>query len=158
MRKLTDQQLAYARNRAAGVKQRESAIAAGYSTVSAAVTATNLERRADIQAAIRAARKQLKVEGVEVPAKDDAPGTAKMPKSKYTDSLEFLTDLMNLDKAPLAMRARAAEQLIPYQHARIGEKGKKEKANERAKELSQGGKKFGTKRPPKLKVLPGGKS
>jgi hypothetical protein len=43
--------------------------------------------------------------------------------------------------------------LLPYQHARIGETGKKEKANEKARGIARGRSKFATKQPPQLTVV-----
>ena len=156
MGKLTDKQQAYARNRAAGVGKADSAIAAGYAPVSASVTASKLEARADIKAAIKAARKNLGKDEVNIAAEtglDRDKNT--MPRAKYDDPIVFLEDVMNHKHLPVAMRADAAKQLLPYKHARIGEKGKKEKAKERAGEIAKGRGKFGTKEPPKLKVVGG---
>lgn len=154
MQKMTEMQRAYAQNRAAGLNQRESAVAAGYAAPTADRQGATLEKRADIQKAIKEFRKGRKDAGVEVSL--DADERNKMPKAKYTDSIVFLTDLMNHKHVPLAMRADAAKQLLPYQHARIAEKGKKENTKERADRIAKGGKsKFATKAPPALKLVGG---
>lgn len=169
MKKLTEKQDQYARNRAAGVKQKEAAIAAGFSALTADKQASALERRDDIKKAIARYKKEMRSNGmnptgvvVDEVADEDSK-KRQMPRAKYDDPIQFLEDLMNHKHMPVAMRADAAKQLLPYKHARIGEKGKKESAKDRAKEIASGGKgdgkpKFATKRPPPLKVVNGGKS
>jgi phage terminase small subunit len=70
--------------------------------------------------------------------------------------MEYLMDVMNHEKMPFAMRLDAAKALLPYMHERVGEKGKKEQAAERAKVVA-GGKgsrgPFSPKAPPQLRVV-----
>jgi phage terminase small subunit len=61
-----------------------------------------------------------------------------MPQDHYEDPLQFLRDMVNNKKLSMSMRSRAAEQLLPYTHARIGEKGKKEKRQDDAHGLAKG--------------------
>lgn len=161
MKKLTDKQQAFATNKAAGLTHREAAIAAGYAINSAAVAATQLMARTDIKAAIKAAKKTV---GFDADSKGDDAIDAKnaMPKASYSDPISFLEDVMNHKLLPLAMRADAAKQLLPYKHARIGEAGKKQNATDRAKEIANGGKKgdkhaFAKKEAPPLRVVNGGR-
>lgn len=51
------------------------------------------------------------------------------------------------------MRADAAKQLLPYQHARLGEKGKNESKKENAREASRAGKLSIPWAPPTLHVV-----
>lgn len=156
MKKLTEMQQSYVDHRAQGLRQREAAVAAGYSAPTADKQASALERREDIKKAIAKARKSLRAGGVDVPKEEELTERQKlqqMPREKYADPIDFLTDLMNHKHHPVAMRMDAAKQLLPYTHARIAEKGKKESKKDRAAELSGGGKvgskpKFATKRPP----------
>src|SRR3546814_4158780 len=71
-------------------------------------------------------------------------------RPKYASSLALLQDTYNNPDMPESVRMRAAEQALPYEHARMGEHGKKEKAKERAKEIAGGSKrdKFAPKLPP----------
>ncbi len=143
MPKLNAKQAAFAENKAAGLTNHAAAIAAGYAPAAAKQTATKLMQHPGIRAAIKAATKPR------VGAEDE-------PRmlSKYASSLELLRHTYNNPKMPDAMRIRAAEQALPYEHARIGEAGKKEKARERAQEIAAGGKhKFTPKTPPVLKVV-----
>ena len=89
------------------------------------------------------------------------PGTGAptMPKASYGDPLDFLTDVMNHEQLPIAMRADAAFKMLPYCHAKIGELGKKATKRERAGEIARGdagkGRKhpYATKQPPQLTVV-----
>ncbi|WP_242163365.1 terminase small subunit [Lysobacter sp. M15] len=146
MTKLTDKQEAFAVNKAAGVPNREAAIAAGYAEGSADVAAHRLMQKPAIKAAIKAA----------VGGKRAAPGvtTPKMPRTKYADPVTFLEDVMNHGELPLAMRADAAKQLLPYKHARMGEVGKKQAKADNAKDIARGKHKFATKAaPPALSLV-----
>ena len=149
MTKLTEKQQGFIANKAAGVPNREAAIAAGYAPNSADVAAGKLLRRADIKAAIKAASKGV----------DTKIGMPTMPRTHYADAMTFLVDVIDHGKLPIAMRADAAKQLLPYHHARIGEAGKKQKAKDRAAELAGGGQsKFSPKvSPPSLHAIKGGK-
>lgn len=161
---LTEMQQQFVVNKAAGIKNKEAAIAAGYSAKTADTIASRMMQQPDIKKAIAKAKRGLKSGGQQPSedlTEDDLVDDKKraMPKAHYADPIEFLTDLMNHKHMPVAMRADAAKQLLPYKHARIGEAGKKEKAKERAGEIARGGKdaggkpKFATKTPPPLRVV-----
>lgn len=145
MTKLTDKQQAFVANKAAGVANREAAIAAGYAEGSADVSAHRLMQKPTIKAAINAAR-------------NAAPGSdaPTMPKASYSDPLDFLKDVMNHPQLPIAMRADAAFKILPYQHARIGEVGKKQTKKDNAAVIARGRHKFATKAPPQLTVVRNG--
>ena len=158
----------FAINKATGMKNREAAIAAGYSATSADVQAAQLMRREDIKAAIKAERKRLRANPDEPPADWDgdgagesAKGTPKMPRKAYADAKEFLLDAMNHEALPIAARAEYAKALLPYQHGKVGDVGKKQNAKDRAAAVAKGEggnkrPKFGTKEPPPLRAIQGG--
>lgn len=137
MTKLTDKQQVFVTNKAAGVNNRDAAIAAGYAEGSADVAAHRLMKKPAIIAAIKAAKKST--------PGGDAPT---MPKASYTDPLDFLADVMNHPQLPIAMRADAAFKMLPYKHARIGETGKKQTKKDNAAVIARGRHKFATKPPP----------
>lgn len=138
--KMTEKQRQFVVNKLAGCNNRDAAIAAGYAVGSASVAADKLMAMPAIRAA-------LKTSGKATPGGVDNKPT--MPRANYSDAKDFLLDVMNLDGLPIAVRADAAKQLLPYQHARIGEVGKKQSKRERAAELSTATKsKFATKSPP----------
>ena len=140
--KLTEKQRQFVANKIAGCTNRDAAIAAGYSVAAASSTADKLMAMPAIRAALKA-----------TPASDGKPAGTQMPKAHYADPIAFLTDVMNHAQLPIAVRADAAKQLLPYKHARLGELGKKEKAKENATKIARGRSKFATKAPPVLRVV-----
>lgn len=147
MTELTKKQRAFVTNKAAGCTNRDAAIAAGYSVNGASQAGDRLMKEPAI-------RKALKVAGKSTGGGDIAPANVPaMPRDKYSDPKAFLLDVMNLAALPIAMRADAAKQLLPYMHARMGETGKKETAKNKARAISTGRSKFATKQPPQLSVV-----
>lgn len=71
-----------------------------------------------------------------------------------TDSKEFYEAILSNPKVQLSKRMEAARQLLPYQHAKIGEKGKKETKADGAKAAAAGGNAYATRKPPSLKAVP----
>lgn len=162
MPKLTERQRSFVRHKAEGLTNEKAMIAAGYSAAGAAPNASALLRRPDIKAAIRAAKRadmtpiqrqmatQAEARGVD----PDADAKNKMPKDKYVDPKEFLTDAMNNQHLGITTRAGFAAQLMPYMHARIGEKGKKDSDLDKAKAVV-GGKQPKPRADGKPKFAPG---
>lgn len=148
MKELTEKQRQFVSNKVAGVANRDAAIAAGYAVAGAAVAADKLMRNPVVRTAIKVATPTVTTSGVPT-----------MPRKHYADALLFLRDVMNHSQLPIAMRADAAKQLLPYQHARMGEQGKKEKAKERAYAIAGSGRaKFAPKTaPPPMRIIKGGK-
>jgi len=149
MKKLTDKQKAFVEGRAQGLGTKDAAIHAGYSATTAHVIGSTLAGRADIKSAIRAAKKNAGV--VNEPETDDKPKL----KASYKDSLEFFKDAMNNPRLADGVRFEAAKQLLPYEHARVAEKGKKESKKDDAVKVAAGqtGTPFRTKAPPKLRAV-----
>lgn len=154
MTDFTTKQRSFIANKAAGMKNKEAAVAAGYAPTSAEVAASKLMVRPDIKKAIKLAReKGVTPETVNLAVENPTPDKSQqMPKAKYTDSKEWLMDAMNHTGLPLALRGDYAKALLPYQHGRIGEKGKKEKQSEAAAKVAGKGK-FQPKTPPGSNVV-----
>lgn len=170
MTQFTTKQRAYVEARANGHNITQAALHAGYSPAGANRQGSLLEKQPAIKKAIAAAKRKAstlrdhmevhvgtrgKVDGI---GDDDRPRM----KSKYGSSLELLQHTYNNPRMPDSVRLRAAEQALPYEHGRIGEKGKKETAKEKAHAIATGGGsqrrgKFQTKEPPKLTSIQGGK-
>ena len=155
MPKFTDKQQAFIDGKAAGLKNAAAATAAGYASTSAAVTASQLLARDDIKKAVAAGKRKLRSAGAPIGKPDkaedeDIPDRNKMPKATYSDAKEFLLDAMNHPLLPIAVRGDYAKALLPYQHGRVGETGKKQSQKERAAEVASGGKanKFAPKSAP----------
>jgi phage terminase small subunit len=143
--KLTEKQRQFVVNKLAGCTNRDAAVAAGYAVGSASAAADKLMAMPAIRAALKA-----------TPGVDTKAAAPAMPCGKYADPKAFLLDVMNLGTLPIAVRADAAKQLLPYMHARMGETGKKEKATEKARQIARGRHKFATKTPPQLHVVRSG--
>lgn len=148
MTELTKKQQAFVTNKAAGCTNRDAAIAAGYAPGSAAQAGDRLAKHPAVRSAIKAATQTT-------PGVDTKPPHAPtMPRAKYGDPITFLEDVMNHQQLPVAMRADAAKQLLPYKHARMGETGKKQTKKENAQAIARGDAakptkpKFATKAPP----------
>lgn len=148
MTELTKKQQAFATNKALGCTNRDAAIAAGYAPGSAAQAGDRLAKHPAVRNAIKAAAKiapGVDTKTVNAPA---------MPRAKYADPITFLEDVMNHAQLPVAMRADAAKQLLPYKHARMGETGKKQTKKENAQAIARGNSakptrpKFATRAPP----------
>lgn len=129
MKKLTEKQQAFVANKAAGCTNRDAALSAGYSVAAASSTADKLMAMPAIRAALKAAGKDTPRAPASVP---------RLPREHYDDPKDMLLDVMNMGALPIAIRADAAKQLMPYCHARIGEMGKKEKAKDKAMDVVGG--------------------
>lgn len=78
--------------------------------------------------------------------------TIEIPETE--DPKVFLTALMNSPKAGVKARLEAAKALLPFEHSKIGEKGKKVTKAEGAKDLAEEGNTFGARKAPKLQAVP----
>ena len=143
MNKLTDKRAEFVRNKVAGMGNEAAAVAAGYATRSAAVTASKLMADPKIRQAIKAVR-----------GGDDSvtiPDNVKL--GKFGSSLAFMQAAYNAVELPLGVRLEAAKQALPYEHAKLGEVGKKQAAKDKAAELGKPGGRFAPKQPPSV-VIP----
>lgn len=135
-----------------GATPEEAAIAAGLSEKTARVAGARLRKKPAIVEALAAigiatpgapvARQNVPhgaPESEEEPV-DDLPAT--------TDSLEFLEAVQANPRIPLGRRMEAAKVLLPFQHAKIGEKGKKATKAESAANAAAEGGKFGARAAP----------
>lgn len=60
------------------------------------------------------------------------------------DPLLFLSKLMDHPRADIRMRLEAAKTLMPFKYAKLGETGKKEQKDDKAKQISGKGSKYGS--------------
>ena len=142
---MTPKQLKFITCKAAGMTNEAAAIGAGYSPNGAKVAANTLLKKAEIKAAIKKLQKKsltanVSIEQAANPVVDDNDG---MQRDHYADPMDFLVDTINNKLIPFSLRQKAATDLMPYHHARIGEKGKKQSKNDAAADIA-GGKKFKT--------------
>lgn len=138
-----------------GATPAEAAIAAGLSEKTARVAGARLRKKPAIVAALAVIG--ISTPGAQAPKVEPTaslPGEEEEPMDdlpKTTDAKEFLEAVVASPNVKLAQRMEAAKTLIPFQHGKIGEKGKKETLNDAAKGSTASGK-FAAAAPPKLVV------
>jgi len=122
---LTDQQRKYAEARLAGLSIRDSALAAGCPEKSASQAGSRLEKHPNVLAHLERLKS---AESDSVPAAGrDAPNPNTASAGQfYDDPKEMLRAAMNDRLLDPKTRLQAAIALMPFEHQRLGEGGKKE--------------------------------
>lgn len=83
---------------------------------------------------------------------DPSQAAATLALAGVKDSKEFLEQVLAGDRVPTPIQMDAARSLLPFQHKKLGEAGKKEQRNEAAKSVGR----F-TPQPPRLAAVAGKK-
>ncbi|MDR5801636.1 terminase small subunit [Caballeronia sp. LZ001] len=138
-------------------KGKNAAVAAGYSQRTASIEANRLLKNPRVLAEIERRKKLL-----DRPAKVDAnlasvAAAAGFDISKAVatrDALEFLIAVFNDPMTEPKLRVDSAKAVVPYQHAKKGEGGKKDAEQEAAKRAAS---KFGAPPPAPRLAASGGK-
>lgn len=147
---ITNQQRLYAEARFAGLNKKESALAAGCPEKSASQAASRLEKHPHVVAHLA----RLKAnESATVPGSgEDAPPAGVDPAAVfYDDPMDLLKAEMNNPLLDPKVRMQAAIALLPYSHQRLGESGKKEKADDAARNVVTG--RFRPATPPQMSLI-----
>jgi|SRR5690554_941224 len=131
---LTDKKRRFADALMSGATQKDAAIQAGYSAKTAAQAGSRLAKDADVLA-------HIERRGVVAEAKEQAKEEGKSLNigslSKlYSDPMDFLRAVMNDGGEDVKLRVDAARVLMPYVHAKPGEKGKKQERQEAAEKVA----------------------
>lgn len=140
-----------------GATPKEAAIAAGLAEGSARNAGARMRRHPKVVAALAAVGigtappPTTNVAATAAASAADMQLVDNLPRTE--DAQEFLIALMNDPKAGIKARLEAAKALQPFQHAKIGEKGKKATKAEGAANAAAEGQKFGA-RPAPLKAVP----
>lgn len=146
-----------------GATPKEAAIAAGLSENTARNAGARMRKHPKVVVALEAIG--FATPGTPPIVKTPAPQNSQVeepepteedlgqPLPETTDSIEFLEAVVAHPKMPLGRRIEAAKTLLPFQHAKIGEKGKKETKADGAKEAAQTDDVYGTRRPPSLTAV-----
>ncbi len=141
-----------------GATPKEAAIAAGLSEKSARVAGARMRKKKviiDALAVIGIATPGVPTDGPQVtPGESEPEEVADIGLPQTQDSLEFLEAVVANQNIPLGRRLEAAKTLLPFQHAKIGEKGKKATKAEGAANAAAEGNKFGARAAPALKAVP----
>lgn len=142
-----------------GEKPEQAAVSAGLKSPKAA--GFRMRKHPAIVAALAAVGistagiKPSKPGSTESASEEDAAAelaTIEIPETE--DPKVFLTALMNCPKAGVKARLEAAKALLPFEHSKIGDKGKKETKADGAKETATGTNAYATRKPPSLKAVP----
>lgn len=141
---LTEKKRRFADALMSGASQAEAAVAAGYSEKTAKQQGYKLARDADVQRhiertkALAGEKKQAGDEGRQVNLGDLT--------RQFDDPADFLRWVMNKPDEEMRLRQDSAKALMPYEHARLGEAGKKGQKADAAKQAGQG--RFASAPPP----------
>ena len=135
-----------------GMNQTEAAIAAGLSEKSAQAAGARLRKKKSVVDALAAIGFSTPGAPITIPTskaqdpEDEEEPIDDLPKTE--DSLEFLEAVVANPRIPLGRRMEAAKTLLPFQHAKIGEKGKKATKADGAAAAAAEGNKFGARAAP----------
>ncbi len=149
---LTEQQRKYAEARMGGLDKRDAAIAAGCPLKTASAAGSRLEKHPSVLAHL--ARLKGHESDEIVGAGRDAPPVPKNGSSAkfFDDPKELLRDVMNNPALDVKMRVQAAVALLPFEHQKMGDTGKKEQREQAAEQVVTG--RFAPSPPPtQLKLV-----
>lgn len=133
---LTDKKRKFVAALQSGLSGAKAAVAAGYSEKTASQAASRLVKDKDVQDALKRKEvvEQAKAEAKAAGREVNLPDLGKM----FSDPREFLKALMNDPNADMKLRVDAAKALMPYEHTRKGEGGKKDAKQDAAGKVMQG--------------------
>ncbi|WP_186120614.1 terminase small subunit [Burkholderia gladioli] len=139
----------------AGKRNKDAAIAAGYSAATASAAGSRLVKDPDVALYLAAMRLESESKASKpekaVDSRQPPPDFDPYAMSSFTDPKAFLIAAMNDGRTEPKLRVDAAKALMPFVHAKMGEAGKKDAKGEAAKKAAN---KFGALAPP-LKLVNG---
>lgn len=133
---LTDKKRRFADALKSGASNRGAAVAAGYSEKTAAQAGSRLAKDPDVLAHI--GRKEAVMEAQQQAKAEGKPTSLDAISRAYDDPKDFLRAVMNYAGEDMKLRVDAAKVLMPYEHAKPGELGKKEQKDDAAKAAGKG--------------------
>lgn len=137
----------------AGRSNKDAAIEAGYSAATASAAGSRLVKEPPVAAYIasrRAAPATAPAASTKPPAPSGDEDIDPLNGVRYVDPKDFLGAAMNAPDLDMRQRIDCAKALMPFEHQKLGEGGKKEKNQEAAKTAAKG--KFAPASAPKLVV------
>lgn len=159
---LTARQRRFVDAKTRGATNKAAAILAGYSAATASAAGARLAKHPAVVAEL-AKRKpkagKSKKDSAEQPAQPPAaqpetpppvPAGSVMLAMQHKDPKTFLMAVMNDIATDIKLRTDAAKALMPFEHQKLGEGGKKDAKNEAAKKVAAG--RFATAAPPLTRV------
>lgn len=139
---LTGRKRAFADAKLAGLSNKDAAIAAGYSPATASSAGSRLVKDPDVAKYTADQKKQVRQRAVDKFKTPPAPpaGAPQRPAfdlealTHFSDPKAFLRACMNEPQVEMKLRVDAAKALMPFEHQKKGEGGKKQAKDEAAKE------------------------
>ena len=150
---LTGKKRAFADAVLAGFSNKESAIRAGYSEATASAAGSRLVKDKDVKARLDQARQEQAESGRTAAPPAGIPPLDAIEIPPTADPVEFLTKVMNEPAADLRLRIDAAKAMLPFKHKKLGEGGKKDQANDKAKTVASRFSAGAPPGPPALKAV-----
>lgn len=147
---LTNQQRLYAEARFAGLSKKDAALAAGCPEKTAAQAGSRLEKHPSVLAHL-ARLKANESDSNPAAGRDILPPGVNPSDKFYDDPMELLRSEMNNPLLDPKTRIQAATALLPYLHQKKGESGKKDKAEDAARDVVSG--RFKMSAPPQLALI-----
>lgn len=128
-----------------GLGIRDAAIFAGCPEKTASQAGSRLEKHPNVVAHL-ARLKQVESETVPGAGQDAAPSGVPLDAEFYDDPKELLRHAMNDRKLDPKTRIQAAVALLPFEHQKMGETGKKQQRDNDAGDVVKG--RFAPAKPP----------
>ena len=141
---LTEQQRKFAEARFEGLGIRDAAIFAGCPEKTASQAGSRLEKHQNVVAHL-ARLKHVESENVPGAGQDAVPAGVALDDF-YDDPKDFLRHAMNDRKLDTKARIQAAVALLPFEHQKMGETGKKQQRDSDAEGVVKG--RFAPAKPP----------
>lgn len=134
---LTDQQRKYAEARMTGASIRDSALAAGCPAKTASQAGSRLEKHPNVVAHL-ARLKHVESETTPAAGRDAPPVGIDLGDEFFEDPKDMLRAAMNNKRLDPKTRIQAAVALLPFEHQKRGESGKKEQQADAAATAATG--------------------
>jgi len=147
---ITNQQRLYAEARFHGLTKKDAALAAGCPEKTASQAGSRLERHPNVVAHL-ARLKANESDSTPGAGRDPLPPGVDVSGPIYDDPMDLLKAEMNNRLLDPKTRIQAASALLPYVHQKLGESGKKEKADDAARNITTG--RFKPVAPPQLSLI-----
>jgi phage terminase small subunit len=149
---LTGKKRAFADAKLAGLSNKDAAIAAGYSAATASAAGSRLVKDQEVVNYLaertKEVRKRAEAKAPATPVgKPDRPPFDLASLLHHSDPKAFLKAVMNEPMVDIKQRVDAAKSLLPFEHKKLGEGGKKEQQDEAARKVAG---RFGQAAAPRL--------
>jgi phage terminase small subunit len=134
---LSEQQRKFAEARMNGLSIKDAALFAGCPEKTASQAGSRLQKHPNVLAHI-GRLKTIESDANPAAGRDNSSGADAGPIAFYDDPMEMLKHAMNDRLLDAKTRIQAAMALLPYEHKKLGESGKKEDQGEAAKGAVKG--------------------